>query len=470
VGIIILLMAVAAWGFWPVEVKYYGPSEARPWIKRAKKKLREEGKFDSANRWSGPKVVLVGVDGMDMDHLRRFVERGRMPNLERLMKEGASGKLLTLFPALSPRIWTTIATGVLPRHHGIVNMVMKSPETGQVVLLDASERKFPALWDMASAFGLNALVVNYWTTWPAEKINGVMISDLVPFALRGKTDEKGKLQRLAYPPGMFEKVFPYIRKESEIPPSVLRRFLNAFDDEILEMENKGNMRGMKGHIGLLRTALAADLFTVEAGLELYRERDPDLFIIYFKGLDLVCHRFWKYYHPEKFEGIAERELRVAKDVIPRYYEFVDEMVGRLLEEIPKDTWLMVVSDHGFAADPDNPTRSGTHFKHVRYSAIIARGPVIEPATGIKPAFLPERFPTTGCRVTDVTPTILYWLGLPLAENFVGKPCSCLVEGMKRPPSIPGYPFTPIKPPDVGIIPRGLTEKAKEQFRALGYIQ
>ena len=47
-------------------------------------------------------VVVLGVDGMDPKLLQKFVDEGRMPNFERLMKEGSFSPLQTSIPPQSP--------------------------------------------------------------------------------------------------------------------------------------------------------------------------------------------------------------------------------------------------------------------------------------------------------------------------------------------------------------------------------
>ena len=66
-----------------------------------------------------PKVVLIGWDAAKWDVIRPMVEAGQLPNLARLLEEGARGVLRADPPILSPVVWTTIATGFPPSEHGI---------------------------------------------------------------------------------------------------------------------------------------------------------------------------------------------------------------------------------------------------------------------------------------------------------------------------------------------------------------
>ncbi len=65
------------------------------------------------------KVILIGVDGLEWRVVLDLVGEERLPVLTRLMREGSFGRLETLVPTFSPVIWTTVATGKLPKKHGI---------------------------------------------------------------------------------------------------------------------------------------------------------------------------------------------------------------------------------------------------------------------------------------------------------------------------------------------------------------
>ena len=65
------------------------------------------------------RVLLIGWDAADWKVIRPLLEAGQMPNLARLMAEGVHGNLATIYPALSPMLWTSIATGKRAYKHGI---------------------------------------------------------------------------------------------------------------------------------------------------------------------------------------------------------------------------------------------------------------------------------------------------------------------------------------------------------------
>jgi predicted AlkP superfamily phosphohydrolase/phosphomutase len=78
-------------------------------------------------------VVVLGIDGMDPDLLQRFVAEGRMPNFERLIKQGSFSKLGTSIPPQSPVAWSNFSTGTDPGAHGIFDFIHRDPSSYEPV-------------------------------------------------------------------------------------------------------------------------------------------------------------------------------------------------------------------------------------------------------------------------------------------------------------------------------------------------
>src|SRR5580765_8581596 len=73
------------------------------------------------------RVIVFGIDGGDWQVIDPLIAGGRMPAMARLVREGASGVLMSMEPSASPSLWTTIATGVGPDRHGIHGFVVPGP-------------------------------------------------------------------------------------------------------------------------------------------------------------------------------------------------------------------------------------------------------------------------------------------------------------------------------------------------------
>jgi predicted AlkP superfamily phosphohydrolase/phosphomutase len=73
------------------------------------------------------KVVVLGLDGLDPQILRRVMDAGRAPNFSVLARMGSFSTLQTTMPALSPVAWSSFITGLTPGGHGIADFIVRDP-------------------------------------------------------------------------------------------------------------------------------------------------------------------------------------------------------------------------------------------------------------------------------------------------------------------------------------------------------
>ena len=65
------------------------------------------------------KVIVIGVDGVTLDLIEPWMDKGELPNLDKIRKKGVYGTLLSTMPYYSAPAWVSIATGCSPGKHGI---------------------------------------------------------------------------------------------------------------------------------------------------------------------------------------------------------------------------------------------------------------------------------------------------------------------------------------------------------------
>src|SRR5260370_14530052 len=100
-----------------------------------------------------------------------------MPNLWRIMSGGVYGNVATIYPVLSPMLWTSIATGKRAYKHGIHGFSEPLPDGSGVRPITILARKTKAVWNILNQTGHRSIVVGWWPSHPAEPINGVMMSN-----------------------------------------------------------------------------------------------------------------------------------------------------------------------------------------------------------------------------------------------------------------------------------------------------
>jgi predicted AlkP superfamily phosphohydrolase/phosphomutase len=398
------------------------------------------------------RVLLVGIDGASPRVAFSLLREGKLPNLARIAEEGIFGPLRSHIPLTSPRVWTSIATGKSPRKHGILSFARKGAD-GEQRLYQSSDRKVPALWNIVTDAGMSVAVVNWWTTYPLEKVRGVIVSDhLLPRELQGRRNLTGaravEAGPIVYPEAWGDRV-QALSKATGPLTDVADPFADraafpewAFPDRLSERYRN-------------------DEWLTRIALEVERELHPDVLMLLLPGIDRVSHRLWGALEPEsKYPNppFTPEQREFAADALLRYYEYSDALIGTLLERYGPDDLVMVVSDHGFEAGVGLLFLTGQHkTPEALHGVIFARGPDIAP---------PERGRPVS--VNDVTPTILAWLGLPVGDDMDGKPASFLAIDAAEIAHIPSYHAGPIE--RLGAGRSGAEETMLENLKSLGYME
>ena len=161
------------------------------------------------------------------------------------------------------------------------------------------------------------------------------------------------------------------------------------------------------------------------------KRRFDLLLVYFGGTDVVGHRFRRHLYPEQFrhKPTAE-EIEDLAGIIPDYYAYIDSVIGEILDTVPDDATIFIISDHGMRVInqnqhfiPDLPPVDVNSAEHQDGppGIIIAAGTHLRTATASRQEI--ERLtwadiPTVGT-VLDIAPTILALKGLPLGRDMDG---------------------------------------------------
>lgn len=432
----------------------------------------------------GSSVFLFGIDGLEWRVLAPLLDAGELPTLSRLMAAGRAGYLTTLRPTVSPAIWTSVATGKKPRRHGILSFVREAADGGKRQSYSSRDRTTKAIWNILSEHDRSSIVIGWWATFPAERIRGVMVSqmnsaDSAAGLRQGvfKGALVGGVRGQVHPPAHEEAVLHTLAEvDRELPGVTLEmfgRFPHAPDPLGQRMWND------------TQWAFRADATYVRVAERLLaHEPPPALFALYLGGTDVVAHRFWRHAYPAEFSRPPDaQQLENFARILPHYYRWVDRAIGALLAGRP-DVSVFVVSDHGMHATnrhgdfraTERPGRgiSGDHDDGPP-GVLIASGPLIAPEPHPRPAgpLDPRTLPTLGS-VLDVTPTILALEGIAVGWDMDGRPLWDLLEPTVRRRARFRWVFThdergwtPPAPEPAGVIDE--TERL-QQLRALGYIE
>ncbi|HYK00187.1 MAG TPA: alkaline phosphatase family protein [Thermoanaerobaculia bacterium] len=337
------------------------------------------------------RVAVFAIDGADWELISELSNDGRIPNLRALALGGTTASLQTIQPTVSPLVWTTIATGLTPDRHGVIDYFDRTSKKP----VDATTRRAPALWEISEAFGRKAVAVNWWTAWPAR--SGVSFD--APVTMQ---------ENAIYPANLAQRISQLDVAASTIGSPQVRRFLNITDAEYNTAVSSGNANDP---VNVFRNVLAKTWTDHRVAIDLYQQQEPLLMMVNYEGTDTVNHLFSPY-HPPYREGMSQTEFRKYWPAVANYYSEVDRLIGEWMNVLSDDTTVIIVSAHGYRWGKTRPRVSPVG----RASVADHRNPGVFIAYGNHVA--PSRANHT-ISLYDIVPSILAVLGLPQSTEMGG---------------------------------------------------
>jgi len=358
----------------------------------------------------GPRVTLIALDGASLGYIVPKAAEGRLPNFSRIIEGGATIDLATIRPTQPDPVWSTVATGIYPSRNGVrsaARFYALNDERGIDLLPDyclshalvhfgfvrdsprvSAEWEARPIWGILSDAGLAAGVVRWPLTHPAQPSRGFIVSDrLHQFA--GSIVE---FDRSAYPPDTLSAIEAALSAPPGAPDP-------AFALPSAEA-----------------SALRRDLLYSRISNSLSAEQRPRFVSLRYEGLDTIGHYYLRYSQSPLPRGVPEEDRRRFVQVIERYYAFMDRQIGVAIDAIAPGDLLVVVSGFGMhrlspvkkwlARALGDPDFSGTHDR-APDGFLVAFGAAVEPGRHQRGS------------IVDVTPTILYFFGLPVARDMDG---------------------------------------------------
>ena len=413
------------------------------------------------------RVFLVAIDGASWDVFDDVMADGIMPRLKELTERGSKAELTSMDPTASAILWTTIATGKLPKKHGILGFVATT-EQGRIVPVSSTLRKVKALWNITSEAGVSAGFLAWWVSWPAEPMRGFLATD---YAWPLKKDRQGfatgsdastKRERRTYPEALMTELEPFNLTEARLAPGELER---------LGITAIPHLQGYA-----IRDILLKDISIGRMTRHMLDKGAGEALIAtYFDGFDAFCHVFWpayKLYSAARRQGApAIQQLEPMVQSLGRAMDLhlarIDSYLGFIMDQLgPSDT-VIVLSDHGFFDNPGRQPIERTFgdfiedqaFWHTKRGILAALGGPIRP--GIQ---------DLKASILDITPTVLALLGLDVAEDMDGK----VLTGLLTDRFLEAHPVGSITTYETGERTTSATESPYDEammdrLRELGYL-
>jgi predicted AlkP superfamily phosphohydrolase/phosphomutase len=271
---------------------------------------------DRLSSYAMSRTVIIGLDGATFRIIEPLVQEGRLPALAHLMREGTSAPLRsTILPNSFPG-WASCTTGTSEGMHGVFSPFIKNPSSYSARAMSGRDIMTRTIWDILSEEGGRSLVINVPTTYPPEPINGMMITGMLT---------------------------PSVASDFTYPSSLKEELLAAVPAYVIEPSRHPDRRRRAEEF-----RHANDMHELAAHFLMSRG-DWDFLMIVFSILDRAQHDYWAdmdSMHP-RHDPNTSSEFR---NFIFEIYERLDGAIGRLIEKLPADVRVFIVSDHGFTSE------------------------------------------------------------------------------------------------------------------------
>jgi predicted AlkP superfamily phosphohydrolase/phosphomutase len=246
---------------------------------------------------SNRKVLVLGLDGASLKIIGPMVSKGRLPNIAKLMSEGSSGILESTLPPVTIPAWVSMFTGKNPGKLGVFDLLKRNgygvEPNGYCYCGNAP------IWQILNMYDISTGVLNLPGTYPPEKVNGFMVTGMMT---------PSKRSGFSYPSSLGTDLDSNVSQYEIDVPQWQYFDKGRFLKDIYKVTEK---RGR-----------AAEYLV---------EKFPcDFNMIVFTSSDRLQHVLWK-----------------RRDLIESYWEELDRILGRLLPRFSEDSYILIVSDHGF---------------------------------------------------------------------------------------------------------------------------
>jgi predicted AlkP superfamily phosphohydrolase/phosphomutase len=276
---------------------------------------------------------------------QQFADSGVMPHSAKLLKTGTLVPMKSALPEVSSAAWASIVTGQNSGGHNVFGFT--DLMDGSYTLGFTSSRTFRAKPFWARDGAGPSLIMNVPQTYPAQPLNGMLVSGFVALDLK----------RAVYPAEQLA-------------------WLESIDysvDADMSLVEKGKLPFVEE----LHRVMAA---RCEA-LHHHWDREPWQNVMFvFTGTDRLNHYLW-----EDYEDTSSPFYQTFLD----YYHEVDRQIGRMLERLDDHTILTAVSDHGFARQR----------RSVNVNCLLAEGGFLQLRQSARPSYI-DMLPETKAFAMD----------------------------------------------------------------------
>ena len=250
-------------------------------------------------------MVVLGIDGVPYTFLKQLLDSKELTNFSALASASDFRQMDSVHPTVSSAAWTSYVTGKNPGKHGLYGFVERERSTYAITIPLSTSVRSKTIWEVLSDAGARVFGMNVPVTYPPREVNGILIGGFL---------------------------CPVIDKVARSPEVV--DYLKSIDYQI----DTDAMLARKSRDLMLPNVYDTLDKRMEAAFH-YLEAEPwDYFHVHVMATDRLCHFLLGKYA----EGDAK-----YRDAFLGFFHKLDDYLGRLMNALPRDCGLVVMSDHGF---------------------------------------------------------------------------------------------------------------------------
>ncbi|HME55013.1 MAG TPA: alkaline phosphatase family protein [Candidatus Lokiarchaeia archaeon] len=257
------------------------------------------------------KLLIIGLDCATPS---LFFDRhlSNIPTIKRLQASGIRGRMESSDPPITIPAWMCMATGKTPGMLGVYGFRhLKKGTYDQAWIASSSSIQASTAWEILGEHDIQSIIVGIPPTYPVRPFEGNLVSCFIT---------------------------PSAENEFTNPPSLKQEILDKFGhytfDVSFRIEEKKE---------LFENLLAMTRERHEVLKYLLETKPWDLCWFVEIGLDRMHHSFWKFFDEHHKDYQPSNEYR---EYINEYENLLDDNVKELIELVPDNTKIFVVSDHG----------------------------------------------------------------------------------------------------------------------------
>jgi predicted AlkP superfamily phosphohydrolase/phosphomutase len=264
------------------------------------------------------KVLVIGLDGATFDTINPFLENGYLPNLQKLIEQGASGPLRSSVPPITAPAWLALATGLRPEKTGVYDFLLWEKDRETLRSVNSTYFFGRSIWDFLGKQGKLIGVFNYPLLRPPYAVNGFMVSGLGAVYA----------EEFTFPASLKEEFHNLLEGEYQI----------LIDREASHYEHNIELF-FKDIYKLFEKQLKITQYLIT-------EKECDLLWVVFQQTDWVQHIVW--HHIDQSHPLNDgEESKKWADLYRQFWVWIDGMIGNLCETVGDETNIFILSDHGF---------------------------------------------------------------------------------------------------------------------------